>query len=31
MLARTVRMMLRPGGAKGFARTIDDEVVPVMK
>ena len=31
MFARILRMKLKPGGAKGFARTIDDEVVPFMQ
>ena len=31
MFVRILRMQLKPDGAKGFARTIDEEVVPVVK
>ncbi len=30
MFVRILRMQLKPDGAKAFARTIDDEVVPVL-
>ncbi len=31
MFARVLRMKLKPDGAKGFARTVDDEIVPAVK
>ena len=31
MLVRILRMKLKPDGAKGIGRTVDDEVVPVAK
>ena len=31
MFVRILRMKLKPDGAKGIARTVDSEVVPVMK
>ena len=31
MFARIVRMKLRPDGSKGFARAIDDEIIPTLK
>lgn len=30
MFARILRMKLKPGGAKDFARFADDEIVPAM-
>ena len=31
MFVRILRMKLKPDGAKGFARTIDNDVIPLMK
>lgn len=31
MFARIVRMKLRPDGGKGFARAIDDEIIPSLR
>ncbi len=30
MFARIVRMKLKPEGGKGFARAIDDEIIPTL-
>ena len=31
MFARIVRMNLKPGAGKGFARAIDDEIIPALR